>query len=236
MSEIFITFFYQPLFNLLVFLYNKIPGNDFGVSVIVLTLLIRLLLYRLNEKAIIIQKNISRIQPELEEIKRKYKNDKERMVKETLDLYKRERINPFSGLTSLIIQIPILIALFKVFNGGFSDKQMELLYPFVEKPGIIDTTFLGLIDLEKTNIFLAFLNGIFQFLQLKQTALLTRTQKPKPLTNQEKFMDQFQKQTLYFMPVFTFLLLLTLPSVIGVYWLISVFFTMVQQHLIFNKK
>jgi YidC/Oxa1 family membrane protein insertase len=236
MSEIFITFFYQPLFNLLVFLYNKIPGNDFGVSVIVLTLLIRLLLYRLNEKAIIIQKNISRIQPELEEIKRKYKNDKERMVKETLDLYKREKINPFSGLTSLIIQIPILIALFKVFNGGFSDKQMELLYPFVEKPGIIDTTFLGLIDLEKTNIFLAFLNGIFQFLQLKQTALLTRTQKPKPLTNQEKFMDQFQKQTLYFMPVFTFLLLLTLPSVIGVYWLISVFFTMAQQHLIFNKK
>ncbi|PIX88058.1 MAG: hypothetical protein COZ30_01955, partial [Candidatus Nealsonbacteria bacterium CG_4_10_14_3_um_filter_36_16] len=97
--DIFINLFkvilYQPLFNALVLLYQYLPGHDFGVAVIVLTILIRLILYPLMVQSIKSQKVLSELQPKIQEIQQKYKGDKEKQAKETMGLYQREKINPF---------------------------------------------------------------------------------------------------------------------------------------------
>jgi len=234
LGAIFNTILYQPLFNGLVLLYNYLPGNDFGVAVIVLTILIKTLLYPLGAKAIKSQKALSGLQPKIKEIQEKYKDDKEKQAKEIMALYKKEKINPFSGLLPLLIQLPILIALFLVFRtfeGGLADSEFEKLYTFVSPP-IIDTKFLGIIDLIKPSMFLAFLAGVFQFFQTKMISPKTRTNKKQA----PNFSDQMQKQMQYFFPVFTILILLRLPAAIGLYWIATALFTIIQQYVILKKK
>ena len=113
--EIFFTLFYQPIFNLLIFLYNIVPLHDLGLAIILLTLIVRLLLYPLSKKAIESKKGLQEVQPEIERIKEKYKNDKEKMGPELMALYKEKNINPFSSCLPILIQLPFLIAIYKVF-------------------------------------------------------------------------------------------------------------------------
>src|SRR4051812_11748270 len=89
---------YQRLFNALIFLYDTIPGRDFGVAIIVLTILIRIILYPLLKKSIKSQKALQDLQPKIEEIQKKFKDNQEAQTKEIFEIYKREKINPFSGL------------------------------------------------------------------------------------------------------------------------------------------
>ena len=138
---------YQPLFNALVLLYQYLPGRDFGIAVIVLTILTKIIFYPFGTKAIRSQKNLQDLQPKLQEIQSKYKDDKEKQVKETMELYKREKVSPFSGCLPLLVQFPILIALYQVFWKGLQPEQMINLYSFVANPGVIDPSFLGLINL-----------------------------------------------------------------------------------------
>ena len=93
----FNTILYKPLFNALVVLYQYLPGKDFGVAVIVLTLIIRFILYPLMVKSIKSQKVLSELQPKIKEIQEKLKEDKEKQTKEMMALYQREKINPFGG-------------------------------------------------------------------------------------------------------------------------------------------
>jgi len=109
---------YKPLFNLLVLLYNYLPGRDFGIAIIFLTLIIKILLYPISVKAIKSQAALQKLQPKIQEAQNKNKNDKEKQAKEILDIYRQEKVNPFSGLLLGIIQIPILIALYQVFWNG----------------------------------------------------------------------------------------------------------------------
>ena len=143
---------YSPFLNVLVLLYQYLPGHDFGIAVIVLTLLIRLILYPLMAQAIKSQKVMSELQPKIQEIQERCKNDREKQARETMELYRKEKINPFSGCLPLLIQMPILIALFRVFWEGLRPEEMTNLYSFVPHPGIINPTFLGIIDLSKLPI------------------------------------------------------------------------------------
>ena len=233
--EAFNTILYKPLFNALVFLYGYLPGHDFGVAVIVLTLLIRLVLYPLMVKSIKSQKVLQGLQPKLKEIQQKYKNDKEMQTKETMALYKREKINPFGGCLPLLIQFPLLIALYRVFWKGLLPGAMNNLYNFVHNPGIIDPTFLGIMNLGQPNIILAFLAGIIQFFQTKMT--VPKTQKAKKEGGQTaQFSDMMQKQMLYFFPIFTVFILWRLPAAIGLYWIITSLFSIFQQYLIYKPQ
>ena len=153
MFESLINFFYvilyQPLFNCLVLLYNYIPGHDFGIAIIFLTIIIRIILFPISVKAVKSQRSLQRIQPRMQEVQRKYKDDKEKQAKEILALYKEEKINPFSGLLLALIQLPILIALYRVFWNGLNPKELIGLYSFVANPGHINAIFLGIIMLSR---------------------------------------------------------------------------------------
>lgn len=242
----FNTILYRPLFNILVLLYEYLPGHDFGLAIIVLTILIKLIFYPLGAKAIKSQKALSGLQPKIKEIQDKYKDNKEEQTKALMALYKKEKINPFSGCLPLLIQLPVLLALYRVFWRGLQPETMALLYNFVPHVESISTSFLGIIDLSQSatiiienvrhylwpNIVLIFLVGIVQFIQMKMSS--PKSEKDKK--QDSSFAGQMQKQMLYFMPAFIVLILFRMPSAIGLYWLTTTLFTILQQYFIIARK
>lgn len=229
-SNLFNLVLYQPLLNILVLLYQYIPGRDFGIAIIVLTIIIKLIFYPLGSKAIKSQKALAEIQPKIKEIQERYKDNKEEQAKQMMALYKKEEINPLSGCLPLLIQLPVLIALYRVFWMGLDPNQLNLLYSFVPKPEVINSIFLGFLDLSRPNIVLAVLTGVAQYLQMR---LITK--KDDKVKKGQDFSAQMQKQMQYFMPAFMVLILLSLPSALGLYLLTTTLFTIAQQYFTFKK-
>lgn len=226
---------YKPLFNLLVFLYNTIPGHDFGIAIIVLTIIIKVILYPLSVKAVRSQAVLQALQPKIKEIQVKYKDDKERQAREMLAIYKQEKINPFSGLLITFIQLPILIALYQVFWNGLKSSSSFSLYKFVANPISINFIFLHIIDLSKPNFYFAILAGVVQYFQAKMMIPKSEKNNEKK-TKESEFTDMMQKQMTYFLPFFTVIILLGLPSALGLYWIIGGILSIIQQKIILNKK
>jgi len=229
-TTIFNNILYYPLFNALVLLYKYLPGHDFGVAIIVLTFIIRLILYFPSLKAIRSQKALSEIQPRIQEIQKTHKDDKIKQGEEMMELYKKAKINPFSGCLPTLIQLPFLFALYRVFWKGLRPEELVNLYSFVLNPGQISPNFLGIINLSSPNILLAVIAGIFQFLQTKML-----TPKTKKSGKSSDFSVIMQKQMVYVFPVMTIVILWKLPSAIGLYWIVSSLFSVVQQYVIFKK-
>lgn len=229
-SLIFNTVLYQPMLNFLILIY--VYTNNFGIAVIGLTLLIRILTNPLNQKALESQKAMAEIQPKLQEIQKKYKDSPERQAQEMMALYKDKKFNPFSGILFLFIQIPIIWALFYVFKGGISIDPAQM-YSFVHFPEIINPYFLG-IDLSKPNIYLAIITAIAQFIQAKTGTPPAPKAAPDDKTSQ--MTNMMQKQMVIFIPVITLFVLYNLPAALGLYWLITTVFSIFQQKSIFNKK
>jgi len=234
--NIFNTVLYRPLFNFLVLIYNYLPGHDFGLAIIVLTLVIRLILYPSSVKSAKSQKALSELQPKIQEIKEKYKGEKEKQAKATMELYKKEKINPFGGCLPTLIQFPFLIALFLIFKNfkdGLDFTKLAVLYRFVPSPGIVEEPmFLGLINLAQPNTVLAVLAGIFQFIQTKM--IMSKTKKSG--AKGSDFSRMMQKQMVYFFPVITVFILLKLPAAIGFYWVVSSLFLITQQYFVLKKR
>jgi len=228
--DFFKTIFYQPLFNALILFYKYLPGHDFGIAVIALTFLIRLILWPLTIQSIKSQKALSGFQSKVQEIQKKFKDDKDRQTKEMIELYQKEKINPFGGFFLILIQLPILFALYQVFWKGLQKEEIVYLYSFLRPIGEINPFFLGLINLSQANIVLAVLAGITQFFQSKMTI---PSLKPQDKTSQ--FSDIFQKQMLYFFPIFTFLILWKLPSAIALYWIVTSLFSIFQQKFVLRN-
>jgi len=159
---------YRPLFSLLVWVYNTIPGHDLGVAIILVTIFLRIVLYPLSHKALKSQKALQELQPKIKEIQKKFK-DKQEQAKATMEFYKENKINPFSGCLPLLIQLPILIGLYRVFLTGLNPESLEVLYPFIQNPGELNPMFVGLLDLSLPSHPLAILAGLSQFLQSKAT-------------------------------------------------------------------
>ncbi|MFH1780887.1 MAG: YidC/Oxa1 family membrane protein insertase [Candidatus Nealsonbacteria bacterium] len=229
------TILYQPLFNALIFIYMYLPGRDFGIAVIVLTVLIKLALYPLGAQAIRSQKTLAKLQPKIKEIQERLKDDKEKQSREIMDLYKKEKINPFSGFLSLIVQLPILIGLYRVFWSGFGETQLKLLYGFIANPGQINTTFLGIMDLSQTSVVLTIITGIAQFIQSKMMARQSVSGQVPQKKGARDFSQMMQTQMLYLFPIFTVFILWRLPAAVALYWLTTTLFTIVQQYIILKK-
>ncbi|MBZ9572737.1 membrane protein insertase YidC [Patescibacteria group bacterium] len=224
---------YQPLLNALILLYTYLPGHDFGIAVIVLTLIMKLILHPSSLHAIRSQKALSTLQPKIKEIQRKYKNNKQEQARATMELYKKEKISPFSGCLPLLLQLPILIALYQVFLKGLKPEVLTAsLYSFVPNPGEVIPTFLGIVNLAQPNFLLALTAGILQFFQSKISF-----QKPRGEQKSKKgdFSSMMQNQMLYFFPIFTVFIVWKLGSIIGLYWIVSTLFSIGEQFLV-NKK
>lgn len=178
---------YQPLLNFLIFLYNIL--GDFGLAIIALTFIVRLILYPIAKKTLEHQKKLRKIQPKMKELQQKHKDDKEKLTAEMMELYKEHEFNPASGCLPLVVQFVILITLYQVFIAGIH-LDANQLYSWVTHPANFSTSFLGLFDLGQQSaeislgklirfdstgfkllniggVILAFTAGIAQFYQTK---------------------------------------------------------------------
>ena len=203
------------------------------MAIIVFTVLIKSALFPLTLKQIRSQKALQDLQPKMEEIKKKFKNQKDKLAQATMELYKQEKVNPLSSCLPVLIQLPFLIVVYQVFRHGLEIESLEMLYDFVARPEMLNSWFLGMIHLGEPNIYLAILTGAMQFLQSK---MLITTKQPKvPGAKDEGMMANMNKQMLYFMPVMTIIIGMRLPSGLILYWFTTTILTVGQQYLFLKK-
>jgi len=234
MANFFTVVFYQPVLNLLVFLYNTVSFQDLGVAIVLMTAIIKLVFWPLGRSAIKSQKALQDLQPKMEALKKQYGDDKAGLSKATMDLYKDNNVNPFSSCLPLLIQLPFLFAVYRVFINGLHSK-LDLVYPFLARPEVINTVSMGFLDLSKPNIILAILAGLTQFWQGKMLS----TAKPAvttPGSKDEGMAAIMNKQMLYFMPAITIFIGWSLPGGLTLYWFVLTLFTVIQQLITFRKK
>jgi len=224
-------FLVKPILNLLIWLYNVLPGDDIGLAIIAVTILVRILLFPSFQKSLRAQKELQQIQPKLEEVKQRYKDDKEAQTKAVLKFYQENKINPLSSCLPLLIQLPLLIALYNVFRMGLDGDISAKLYPFISDPGYIDAMFLGFVDLAKSNVVFAFAAGLAQFVQSK----LMIPPKVKGAT-QDKTAAMMSMQFTYIMPIVTAVVAMSLPAGLSLYWIITTLFAIGQQWYIMRKR
>ncbi len=235
MHELFITLFYQPLLNLLIFIYNTIPGHDLGVSILLLTLLVKAILFPLSWKQIVAQQQMQEMQPRIQAIKEKHKDDKQAFMQAQMELFKEHKVNPLASCLPLLVQLPFLIALFYVFRSGIQAKDLNLLYPFIINPGTLNHTFLGLFSVTTNhNIILAVITGVLQFFQAK--LMLPKAQPKKENAKEDDFATIMNQQMLYMMPIFTGIMSYQFPSGLGIYWAMQTLLAVLQQKLFMRKK
>ena len=227
------TFLYQPIFNLLVFLSQAIPGKDFGVAVILLTLAVRGISYPLGAQAVRAQRKMAAIQPKIKEIQEKYKERREEQTKAMLELYRTAKVNPFAMFLPLLIQVPIFIVLYRIFANGIQQEQFSLLYSFVSAPETIDPRFLGLVDLNESSWVLALFAGILQFVQFKQS----NPAKPKEKKSAKPdIASLMQAQMTYIFPVIIVWVAASLPAAFALYWVCTTAFSIWQYWFIKKRE
>lgn len=236
MIKLFNILLYQPLLNLLVFLYNILPGHDLGLAIIILTIIIRLILWPLSQQSIRAQKSLQDLQPKLKVLQEKYKNDKQKLALATMELYRENKINPFTSFIPILIQLPILIAVYQVFWKGLKTTEL-VLYSFIHNPGQLNTLAFGFLNLAKPNLVLAIITGLAQYWQTK---MLVKKKPPQEFVKKngakdENMMTIMNKQMSIMMPAFTIFIGMTLPSGLMLYWLVGLLLTILQQKITFKK-
>lgn len=239
LSWIWTTIFYQPLYNILVFFISIAPWNDLGMAIILLTLLIRTILLVPNQKALESQRKMQEVQPKLNHIREKYKDNQEMIGKETLAVMQEHKVNPLGSCLPLLIQFPVLIALFYVVQNGLNPDTAHLLYDPLKNFdfGRISVNFLGILDLTKINAFILpiFVGGL-QFLQMKLAVVRNKKKEAaadKPSKKSE--MDTANNMMLYFMPAMIAVFTASVPAGVGLYWSVSTLYGIGQQ-MVVNAK
>lgn len=228
---------YRPLLNILAILY-QVPYIDFGMAILILTVLTKLLTWPLNKKAIESQTKSQKFQERLKGIQGKYKDEPARLNEEMMKVLKEEKFNPFSSFLPVVVQIIILIALYQVLKNLLSPEGLSLLYSFVKNPGKINPTFLRILDLSTRNPFLAILTGISQYFATKISfTLQPKTKKPQKGPKETEFFQKMMKnQMLYLLPLMTVFICWTLPAALPFYWFLSTLIGIFQQKIVFKGK
>lgn len=229
MTALYTELLYRPLLNLVVFLYNIIPGHDFGLAIIVLTVMVRVVFLPLTVKSVLSQRALNKINPKVKEIKEKHKANPTAQQAAILQLYKDNKVNPVAGCLPLLIQFPILIALYQVFSSGFKPENLTLLYGFIHNPGLVKEMFVGIINITKPNYFLTILAGILQFLQAKQMADSNKN------ADMGKEMTALNSQMLYFFPIIIIIIGWNLPAGLMLYWITTTVLSIAEQTYIKRK-
>jgi len=220
--------FYRPILNTLVYLYQTVAFHDLGLAIIFATIIVRLILYPFFHKGAKQQMLMQRLQPKVKKIQEFHKNDREKQTQELMALYKEHGVNPFSSILLLIVQLPILITLYRIFLSGLGPNQFSSLYSFIAAPQTVNATLLGLVDLKAHNIYLVILAGLAQYFQARLSVYRAPGADPKTLSSAEKM----ARQMAFIGPVVTVVIFFNLPAAVGLYWIVSSLFSMVQQILV----
>jgi YidC/Oxa1 family membrane protein insertase len=248
-GDLFQAIFTQPILNALMLLYALF--RDFGLSIVVLTLIIKLILFPLTLKQLKSSKNMQVLQPQMAEIRRKYPKDKQAQALAMQALYKEYGINPLAGCLPLLVQIPVLYGLFFAFNTVLqhSDNVAKgvhsLLYPFVAN--ILDGTWvdvnlnwftwlnshwtISLAQPDPTHI-LPVIAALATFVQIRMSLPKTAPASTKAKTDQPDPTTSTMKTMQYIMPLFTLFIGWSFAAGLALYWTVSAVFQAVQQYFV----
>jgi YidC/Oxa1 family membrane protein insertase len=216
---------------------DLLPWIDAGVAIIIFTIIVKFVLFPLSRKAVVTQLKMRKLEPEMAALKEKYKDDKQVYAKKTMELYKTNGVNPFASIFLILIQLPIIFALYKIFVDGFETVNSAILYSFVAVPPNIDVTFLGFFDISGKSFILALLAGITSYFQIRYSVPVVSKNPPKEnMTKEEKFRHDLSRsmnmQMRYMLPALAFIVSWTISGAIAVYWITSNLFTLAQELVI----
>jgi YidC/Oxa1 family membrane protein insertase len=231
----FETLLTQPLYNGFVYLIDIMPGGDVGFAIIALTCVIRFLFYPVFASQIRSTMGMQAMQGELEEIKQKYKDDREQQSRLMLGLYKKYNVNPLSMVLSLFIQIPIFLALyFAFFQTTLPAINTNLLYPFVSVPELINIHFLGVLNLTLPhNLVLVAVVGALQYLVMRLSVARTNSTAAKHLSPEKLAAQKMQQNMmLYMLPGIIAVISYSLPAAVGLYFAAGSVISIGQEWLI----
>jgi YidC/Oxa1 family membrane protein insertase len=217
----FHTLFYEPVYNLIVIVLTIVPLHDIGTAIVVVTLIVKGFLLPLNLSALRTQYMMKKVEPEMKRIKDLQKKDPQKASKEMIELYRKEKINPFSSLFAMILQIPVFFALYFVFSKGLVSDPNSL-YSFISFPETLHIHAFGLFDVTQKNIVLAVLAGVSSyFLARRQTEGMGDKKDDKEESFQDHFMKSMKIQMLYILPIIIGFSAALLPAALALYWLVS---------------
>lgn len=235
-STIWHTFFFDPVYNGLVFFIDIIPGGDVGLAIICTTIVVKVILLPLSIKAAKTQVVMREIEPKLKALREKI-TDKQEQARAMMDIYKEAGINPFASILQLFLQIPIIIALYlSVYSGGgvaLPNINTELLYSYIPSPETVSMLFLGMIDIAARSLPLAALAGITQFIHAHLSI-------PKPAPREAGAAPDFkadfgrtmQTQMRYVMPAIIFIVAYSISAAIALYFTVSNLAAIAQEFLV----
>lgn len=257
--DIFNIFFYGPILNLLVLIlvglnFLHIPGA-FGLSIIILTILIRILVWPLMSTQLKSAKKMQDLKPHLDALKSKHKGDKQAFAKAQMDLYKEHGVNPAGGCLPILIQFPILIALYQTifafFSGpaGLENINKVLYFPWLHLKTVPSLDFLGISlavkpsEFGQYNIFLLLIPLITALLTFIQSKMMMpskplkeyptdTTKEKKEKEGMEDAMGAMQGQMMYMMPIMIGYFAFQFPIGLALYWNVMTILGIVQQHRI----
>ena len=204
--------------KILLLIYKVIPS--WGIAIIIFSLMLKIALFPFTHKSFEATSKMQKIQPKLKEIQKKYKHDPRLMQAETSKLYKEHGVNPFGGCLPVLVQLPILYALYPVLRYSIDLRQ---------------TAFLYIKDLSAPDPYyvLPLLMAVFMFVQQKLAA--PKRKNPDEMDEKEKAAASSQKMMMYFMPIFLFFIFKSLPAGLMLYWTVSNVISTLQQLYIKKK-
>ena len=229
MASFFTKILFIPIYNLLMFFVWLLPGNSLAMAIIAVTIILRIALLPSSIKASKSQLELQKLQPLMNEIRRKYKGDQKKQSEEMMKLYKEHKVSPFGSCLPLIIQLIVLVIFYRVVMIGFNADHFNLLYSFIPHPASINLNFFG-INMAKPDLWiLPIIAGVLQFIQAKmipQPPMQKKSNDPMAMMN---------KQMIYFFPLITIFIARSLPAGLAVYWIVTSLFMIFQQWHINSK-
>jgi YidC/Oxa1 family membrane protein insertase len=226
------------MYNALVYILSLIPGGNIAVAVIILTIIVKIILLPLSKKMFQSQVAQRKIQPLLKKIQEEYKDNKQMLGVKMMELYKQHNLNPFSSILLLVIQVPIVFALYFVFaRGGLPVINTAELYSFIPHISEINHFLFG-VDFILPSTAIGFTAALFQYIQIR-LSLLHMNESSKDANVNLKPEEMMQKQMSfmmkYFIPILIFIASLRVSAAVALYWIVSSLF-MISQELYFRNK
>ena len=220
MTSLFTLLIYKPILNLTVALYSTVGFGDLGIAIIAMTVLVRALLLPFSMKTARSQKAMAALAPEIEKIKSAHKGNTTAQSEAVMALYKERGVSPLAGCLPLLIQLPILIGVYRVFLKIFEPDTLNLLYSFVPHPQSIAHITLGMLDISAKNPVLAVLAGVTQFFQARISM------GSQPASAQTAAIGQ---QMTYIIPVMIVVISWSLPAGLALYWVVTSLWSIGEQ-------
>lgn len=228
MASFFHTILYVPIYNILIFFVDVVPHGDVGIAVILVTLVVKLVLSPFSISAMKTQRRMKFVEPQVKELREKYKDNKEKQALETMALYKNNGIKPFSSILVTLLQLPIIISLYLVFrHEHLLAPNAALIYHFVAFPAYISPLFLGIFPVTGHVIILAVIAAILQFLQAYLTIPVPEKSKDSK-GGTEDFARAISLQSRFILPVIIGVVAYT-AGALALYFITSSIFGIVQE-------